>query len=639
MFNFKLASATSTNGAATAATGTGNSIFNAMGLAGVTTSNGDRASIHAASGEELPAGWRLVSSRNSGKDYYLHIASGHTQWDKPTEAEPKRADGSVAKPTNVFSISGVARMGVGLTSMLNQANSRIQSTLQAKAAMAAPTNKSASRGPSDGGQHVLEMFENERLDGKLLASDPKKFSDRAAAAGSGYDDLPDNSPPDGHEWVSDWDLDQNYTSVDRDGWAYGADFADLTRLLNEESSHASRQPSDAVRRRRWVRYYSDRGSDAHPPSPSVSFDSSRSTGFGTASSWGNETVLDRGGASDNLFADYGEDDDPFHRTAQKAQTGFRVNMKFPHRGGKDNTKDYQSMNLTDVAWLVNDTDTTTAPTDEMMREKTANLEERIKEATKKSVTVEKELRVEHEKKSKELSQQQKKLDALISEYRKVQRENETLQISVSAHRSTVEALRKEATEKDVLLNEEQRALNAEMTAANQALEEKAKALATARMRYKRDNKSLATAVDDAKKRLEQQKAKAESDAQDPLSKDLKSEMERVRKLHAKLEAVRQHRLAIEEESKALFNLVVEKKADLKFQSKKKLETALKEVDEKIQSLKDEQASLTKKLAAKPDPNELRTLNFRRNDIRSELGALKERRTMLVAEKRKQDGSD
>lgn len=119
-------------------------------------------------------------------------------------------------------------------------------------------------------------------------------------------------------------------------------------------------------------------------------------------------------------------------------------------------------------------------------------------------------------------------------------------------------------------NEEQRALNAETAAQNQALEEKAKALATARMRYKRDNKQLAAAVEDAKKRLEQHKAQANVDSQDPVARDLKNEMDRVRQLHAKLEAVRQHRLVVEEESKALFNQVVEKKADLKFKSKQKV---------------------------------------------------------------------
>lgn len=176
-----------------------------------------------------------------------------------------------------------------------------------------------------------------------------------------------------------------------------------------------------------------------------------------------------------------------------------------------------------------------------------------------------------------------------------------------------------------------------MSAANQALEEKAKALATARMRYKRDNKSLVASLESGKKRLEQLKAKANEDAQDPLAKELKTEMEKVRQLHAKLDAVRQHRLAVEEESKALFNQVVEKKADLKFKSKKKMETALSDVDHKLQSLKKEQADLSKRLAQRPEGEELRKLNARRNDIRSELGALKERRTMLLAEKRKQEG--
>jgi methionine aminopeptidase len=123
-----------------------------------------------------------------------------------------------------------------------------------------------------------------------------------------------------------------------------------------------------------------------------------------------------------------------------------------------------------------------------------------------------------------------------------------------------------------LKNEEQRAINAEMAAANHALEEKAKALATARMRYKRDNKSLAAAVDNAKRRLEQhQSAKLNSRGEDSVQRELLEEMEKVKKIHAKLEAVRQHRLAVEEESKALFNMVVEKKADLKLKSKRKVQ--------------------------------------------------------------------
>lgn len=64
---------------------------------------------------------------------------------------------------------------------------------------------------------------------------------------------------------------------------------------------------------------------------------------------------------------------------------------------------------------------------------------------------------------------------------------------------------------------------------------------------------------------------------------------------------------------------------------------MQEVEGKIKKLKEEQAALSKSLAQKPEGEELRKINARRNDIRSELGALKERRTMLLAEKRKQDG--
>lgn len=120
-------------------------------------------------------------------------------------------------------------------------------------------------------------------------------------------------------------------------------------------------------------------------------------------------------------------------------------------------------------------------------------------------------------------------------------------------------------------NEEQRAINAELEATNQALEEKAKALATARLRYKRDNKALQAAVEDAKQRLEQQqRAKIDNESQNPVAQEVRREIEKLRQLHTKLEAMREHRLALEEESKALFNVVVEKKADLKFKSKKKV---------------------------------------------------------------------
>ncbi|KAK1942180.1 hypothetical protein P3T76_006502 [Phytophthora citrophthora] len=580
---------------------------------------------------DLPPGWRLVSSRNSGRDYYLHLASGQTQWDWPTEADTKRLDTPNSGKAAGGGFFGVSRM----VALVNQANRSLQTSLQSTTA--GPGGKPGSQNRGSGsqdidrdGQVIVEIFENERLEGKLQPMDPKRFSDRHAAPGAGEDEKPEGELPSGHEWVTDWEIDQSYTAVDRDGWTYAADFVEIVRLLGDDLSHASRHPTDAVRRRRWIRYRQPTDENI-PQSPTDSSGTKSLASSATSNNWADST---NGQGNDYVLDD---NDDPFMRTAQKTQTGFRVNVNFAHRGKKDNTKDYQSISLTDVMWLVNAHDVTNAPTEELMREKTANLEEQIKEATMRSKTLEKDLRTQHDKQTRELTLQQKKFDALVAQYKKIQAENETLQTSVSEHGVKVEALRKEATEKDMVANEEQRALNAETAAQNQALEEKAKALATARMRYKRDNKQLAAAVEDAKKRLEQHKAQANVDSQDPVAKDLKNEMDRVRQLHAKLEAVRQHRLVVEEESKALFNQVVEKKADLKFKSKKKMETALSEVDAKIKTLKEEQASVSKSLAQKPEGDALRKINARRNDIRSELGALKERRTMLLAEKRKQEG--
>ncbi|UIZ24009.1 hypothetical protein KXD40_008206 [Peronospora effusa] len=518
---------------------------------------------------------------------------------------------------------GVSRM----VALVNQANRSLQSL---QSTTAGPGGKTGSQSRGSGlqdvdrdGQVIVEIFENERLEGKLQPMDPKCFSDRHAAPDAGQDEKPEGDLPLGHEWVTDWEIDQNYTAVDRDGWTYAADFVEIVRLLGDDLSHASRHPTDAVRRRRWIRYCQPVDSNA-PQSPTDSGGTKSLASSASSNNWADATP---GHGNDYMLDD---NEDPFMRTAQKTQTGFRVNVNFAQRGKKDNTRDYQSISLTDVMWLVNAHDVANAPTEELMREKTANLEEQIREATLRSRSMEKDLRAQHDKQTRELTVQQKKVDALVAQYKKIRSENETLQAVVSEHRVKVEALRKEA-------NEEQRALNAETAAQNQALEEKAKALATARMRYKRDNKQLAAAVEDAKKRLEQHKAQANMDSQDPVAKDLKTEMDKVRQLHAKLEAVRQHRLVVEEESKALFNQVVEKKADLKFKSKMKMETALSEVDAKIKTLKEEQASLSKSLALKPEGDALRKINARRNDIRSELGALKERRTMLLAEKRKQEG--
>lgn len=70
-----------------------------------------------------------------------------------------------------------------------------------------------------------------------------------------------------------------------------------------------------------------------------------------------------------------------------------------------------------------------------------------------------------------------------------------------------------------------------------------------------------------------------------------------------------------------------------------MEAALKDVEEQIRNLKSEQAALAKRLSQKAGNDDMRQLNTKRNAIRSELGALKERRTLLLAEKRKLENTE
>lgn len=156
------------------------------------------------------------------------------------------------------------------------------------------------------------------------------------------------------------------------GWTYAAEFKELIKLLDDDASHASRHPTDAVRRRRWMRFRQpcqDLMSSTGAPIESPQADGTPSS----TTSWLNESSSIDSNLQSIQFLN-ADDDDPFSRTAQKQQTGFRMNIKFTHRGGKDTTKDYQSISLSDINWLVNERDNTKAPTDEILREKTANLE-------------------------------------------------------------------------------------------------------------------------------------------------------------------------------------------------------------------------------------------------------------------------
>ncbi|OQR94566.1 hypothetical protein THRCLA_08146 [Thraustotheca clavata] len=473
-----------------------------------------------------------------------------------------------------------------------------------------PTVQKIERASHDG-ESAEYVYEYDRVDGNILrpSVEPKKYGDASAGIGQGDDVFPSVNVPDGFEWTSEWEIDlfSNWASVDKDGWTYGADWTDILKLAKEELSHATKHPNDTVRRRRYVRYCKK----LEQPRQDVE--------VAETPSWTEQEALR---LSDEDI------DDPFSRTAQKKQSGFRT-MNFASRAGKDYTKDYANItDLNTLPWLVSAQDASAIPSDEAIREKTANLEERIKKASEKSAAQEQSLRTKHQKKVKDVALQQKKLSLLIEQYRKVKSEYDTLQANATELARVVDQLRKEATEKDILANEDQRVINADMQAANQALEEKAKALVTARIRYKRDNKSLSAAIQAAKQRLEQmEKANANDD---PVAKELEEMVEKLTKLHAKVEAVKQHRLAIEEERKEMFSQVVEKKSDLRLQSKMKLEATLHEIDAKLESLKQEQASLLKAYANKPEGDLLKQLNNRRSEIRNEVSMLKGRRAELVS---------
>ncbi|KDO32412.1 hypothetical protein SPRG_02889 [Saprolegnia parasitica CBS 223.65] len=325
-------------------------------------------------------------------------------------------------------------------------------------ATAAPTTNKIERASHDG-ELTEYVYEHDRVDGGVLrpSVDPKRYGDASAAIGLGDDVFPTTTLPEGYEWTSEWEVDlfSNWASVDKDGWTYGADWTDVLKLAKEELSHATKHPNDAVRRRRHVRYYKkqDQGSRAEAEPETTT----------ATTTWA---------AEQDLRMSDEDADDPFSRTAQKKQSGFRP-MNFATRAGKDFTKDYA--NITDLGslpWLVNAQDASAVPSDEAIREKTANLEERIKKASEKSAAQEEALRAKHQKKLRDVALQQKKLSLLVEQYRKVKSEYDTLQANATELARVVDQLRKEATEKDSLANEDQRAINAEMQAANQALEEK-----------------------------------------------------------------------------------------------------------------------------------------------------------------------
>ena len=127
-------------------------------------------------------------------------------------------------------------------------------------------------------------------------------------------------------------------------------------MLEDDSSHASKHPNDTVRRRRWVRYRQleseSLGIDEEPPS------------------------LDDYDHHHDVTEEKTEAEDPFSITQKSNTTGFRVpTMKFPLRGEKDHTKDYQNLGTSDINWIVKpDSGDSATKSVEAIEAETADLE-------------------------------------------------------------------------------------------------------------------------------------------------------------------------------------------------------------------------------------------------------------------------
>lgn len=175
-------------------------------------------------------------------------------------------------------------------------------------------------------------------------------------------------------------------------------------------------------------------------------------------------------------------------------------------------------------------------------------------------------------------------------------------------------------------------LNDEMEAANQAMEDKAKALATARLRYKQDMKTLQERYQEATVLRDQI---ALDVSENPLRAELKICLDKLSKAQSKLNAVRHHRHALDEERREMFNQIVEHRADNELNSSNKLNQSLKSVDKQIAKLKEEQKKLIKTYTQNTDPAYRTKIDERRNEIRNQLSALRERRMNLTSQRMSQ----
>jgi hypothetical protein len=113
------------------------------------------------------------------------------------------------------------------------------------------------------GYQEVSVFENQRYrplfgwgsKGFLFPHDRSPFSDETGQTTfSSANTLNEIPPPPNYEWATPWKFNQDYTTVDGEGWCYARSFSRLSEKLEAGTSSSTPRPGHVVRRRLWTRY-------------------------------------------------------------------------------------------------------------------------------------------------------------------------------------------------------------------------------------------------------------------------------------------------------------------------------------------------------------------------------------------------
>ena len=191
------------------------------------TNNPTNTNTNNSNTNELPPGWQEVISRSTGRTYYLQSATGQTTWIRPGSetSQSNTTSGSSQSLNNVTKsfTSGVSRMGAGLTSMFNKANTQLQETLKnnTRSLNATQMARRINNDTEHEGQVMEEIFEYE-----YLVSNPEfkyKFNLKNPFEQNGWETLIEYEQEILHDSIrgnNEWEIDRDYPGVDKDGKNY-----------------------------------------------------------------------------------------------------------------------------------------------------------------------------------------------------------------------------------------------------------------------------------------------------------------------------------------------------------------------------------------------------------------------------------